>query len=111
MQSGLALNPATAPQFLDYLWDKLDFVLVMTVNPGFGGQKVLPACLKKVADIKCMAFAADAKIDIEVDGGVKATNIGNIAECGANVFVVGSAFFGADDKAISLKELHEGLKI
>ena len=111
VKSGLALNPATSPQFLDYLWDKLDFVLVMTVNPGFGGQKVLPPCLKKVADVKCMAFEANVNIDIEVDGGVKADNIGQIAECGANIFVVGSAFFGADNKAVALKQLHEGLNI
>jgi ribulose-phosphate 3-epimerase len=111
VKAGLALNPATAPQLLDYLWDKLDFVLVMTVNPGFGGQKVLNSCLKKVTDVKCMAFEAGAEILIEVDGGVKAQNIGNIAECGANVFVVGSAFFGAENKAEALKGLHEGLKI
>ena len=83
----------------------------MTVNPGFGGQKVLPPCLKKVADVKCMAFEANVNIDIEVDGGVKADNIGQIAECGANIFVVGSAFFGADNKAVALKQLHEGLNI
>ncbi len=110
-KAGLALNPATAPQMLDYLWDKLDFVLVMTVNPGFGGQKVLPSCLKKVADVKCMAFEANANVFIEVDGGVKDSNIQHIAECGATVFVVGSAFFGADNKAKALEYLNKALEI
>ncbi len=110
VKAGLALNPATSPLFLRYLWDKLDFVLVMTVNPGFGGQKVLPACLKKVTDVKRLAAEANVRPLIEVDGGVKASNIKEIADCGANVFVVGSAFFGADDKKQALDALQLSLE-
>ena len=91
IKAGLALNPSTPPQMLRYLWDKLDFVLVMTVNPGFGGQSTIPATLTKVADIKAMAKAENKDILIEVDGGVKSTNIKEISSYGAEVFVVGSA--------------------
>ena len=110
VKAGLALNPSTPPQMLRYLWDKLDFVLVMTVNPGFGGQKTIPATLTKVYDVKAMAKADGKDILIEVDGGVKASNIREIALSGADVFVVGSAFFGATDKKEALKGLHDALE-
>lgn len=109
IKAGLALNPSTPPQMLRYLWDKLDFVLVMTVNPGFGGQSTIPATLTKVADIKTMAKAENKDILIEVDGGVKSTNIKEIASYGAEVFVVGSAFFGTPDKSAALSSLHSAL--
>lgn len=109
IKAGLALNPSTPPQMLRYLWDKLDFVLVMTVNPGFGGQSTIPATLTKVADIKAMAKAENKDILIEVDGGVKSTNIKEIASYGAEVFVVGSAFFGTPDKSAALTSLHSAL--
>jgi ribulose-phosphate 3-epimerase len=109
IKAGLALNPSTPPQMLRYLWDKLDFVLVMTVNPGFGGQSTIPATLTKVADIKAMAKAENKDILIEVDGGVKSTNIKEIASYGAEVFVVGSAFFGTPDKSTALSSLHSAL--
>lgn len=109
VKAGLALNPSTAPQLLRYLWDKLDFVLVMTVNPGFGGQKVLSSCLRKVQDVRRMAAEANVHPLIEVDGGVKVQNIQEIADKGANVFVVGSAFFGEKDKTAALKSLREAL--
>ena len=109
-KAGLALNPATPPQLLRYLWAKLDFVLVMTVNPGFGGQKTIPATLTKVADVKTMAEMDDAKIFIEVDGGVKDSNIKEISSYGASVFVVGSAFFGADNKQVAIDALHKALE-
>ncbi|WP_234973806.1 ribulose-phosphate 3-epimerase [Succinivibrio dextrinosolvens] len=109
IKAGLALNPSTPPQMLRYLWDKLDFVLVMTVNPGFGGQSTIPATLTKVADIKAMAKAENKDILIEVDGGVKSTNIKEIASYGAEVFVVGSAFFGTPDKSAALSSLHSAL--
>ncbi|WP_281071676.1 ribulose-phosphate 3-epimerase [Succinivibrio dextrinosolvens] len=109
IKAGLALNPSTPPQMLRYLWDKLDFVLVMTVNPGFGGQSTIPATLTKVADIKAMAKAENKDILIEVDGGVKSTNIKEIASYGADVFVVGSAFFGTPDKSAALSSLHSAL--
>ena len=79
IKAGIALNPSTPPQMLRYLWDKLDFVLVMTVNPGFGGQSTIPATLTKVSDIKAMAKAENRDILIEVDGGVKSSNIKEIS--------------------------------
>lgn len=109
LKAGVALNPSTPPQLLRYLWDKLDFVLVMTVNPGFGGQKTIPATLTKVADVKAMAKEANKDILVEVDGGVKDSNIKEIASFGADIFVVGSAFFGASDKKAALKSLHQAL--
>ncbi|MGN0915062.1 MAG: ribulose-phosphate 3-epimerase [Succinivibrio sp.] len=108
-KAGLALNPSTPPQLLKYLFDKLDFLLVMTVNPGFGGQKTIPATLLKVADIKKMQEEAGVDIPVEVDGGVKSSNIAEIASYGAEIFVVGSAFFGADDKKQALADLKKAL--
>ena len=110
-KSGLVLNPGTAPQMLRYLWDKLDFVLVMTVNPGFGGQKLIPAALQKVSDVRRMADEANVKPAIEVDGGVDPVTVGACAKAGANVFVVGSAFFGKSDRKAALAALHEGLTL
>ena len=109
IKAGIALNPSTPPQMLRYLWDKLDFVLVMTVNPGFGGQSTIPATLTKVTDIKAMAKAENRDILIEVDGGVKSSNIKEISSFGAEVFVVGSAFFGTSDKKAALSSLHSAL--
>ncbi|MBQ9220023.1 MAG: ribulose-phosphate 3-epimerase [Succinivibrio dextrinosolvens] len=109
IKAGIALNPSTPPQMLRYLWDKLDFVLVMTVNPGFGGQSTIPATLTKVSDIKAMAKAENRDILIEVDGGVKSSNIKEISSFGAEVFVVGSAFFGTADKKAALSSLHSAL--
>lgn len=108
-KAGIALNPGTAPQCLRYLWDKLDFVLVMTVNPGFGGQKLIPACLQKVADVKRMATEANVKPLIEVDGGVDARTIKSCADAGANLFVVGSAFFGKADRKEAAAALRQAL--
>ncbi len=110
IKAGVALNPATPPQLLRYIWDKLDFVLVMTVNPGFGGQSTIPATLTKVADIRDMEMRMDKHLLIEVDGGVKESNIKEISLQGANVFVVGSAFFGAKDKKSALESLNNALE-
>lgn len=109
IKAGLALNPSTPPQMLRYLWDKLDFVLVMTVNPGFGGQKTIQATLKKVTDVKNMAKEENREILVEVDGGVKSSNISEIASYGAEVFVVGSALFGASDKKLAMDDLKKAL--
>jgi ribulose-phosphate 3-epimerase len=109
IKAGLALNPSTPPQMLRYLWDKLDFVLVMTVNPGFGGQKTIQATLKKVTDVKNMAKEENREILVEVDGGVKSSNISEIASYGAEVFVVGSALFGSSDKKQAMDDLKKAL--
>lgn len=96
VKAGLALCPATPLCVLDYLWDKLDMVLLMTVNPGFGGQKYIPAITEKIAALRKMIDEKGLKIDIEVDGGVNDSTIRTVLEAGANVLVAGSAVFGDD---------------
>lgn len=97
-KAGLALNPATPLNVLDYVWDKLDMVVIMSVNPGFGGQSFIPSALKKISALKTAAVKNGRDdLIIEVDGGVKPNNIGEIASAGANMFVAGSAIFGSDD--------------
>ena len=98
-KSGLVFNPATPLDYLDYVMDKVDMVLLMSVNPGFGGQKFLPSALEKlkVARKKIDAYTQETgrEIWLEIDGGVNANNIADIARAGANTFVAGSAVFGA----------------
>lgn len=108
-KAGLVLNPGTAPSALRYLWDRLDFVLVMTVNPGFGGQKLIPAALQKVNDIKLMAKQAGREIEIEVDGGVAESTVKACADAGASIFVVGSALFGQENYVEALGKLKRAL--
>ena len=97
-KAGLALNPATPLNVLDYVWDKLDMVVIMSVNPGFGGQSFIPSALKKISALRTAAVKNGRDdLIIEVDGGVKPNNIGEIASAGANMFVAGSAIFGSDD--------------
>ena len=109
-KAGLALNPSTYPSLLKYLWDRLDFVLVMTVNPGFGGQSLIPATLQKITDVRRMATASNVKPLIEVDGGVSPATVKACAVAGANIFVVGSAFFGKDNYVEALKDLNQALE-
>ncbi|WP_075292621.1 ribulose-phosphate 3-epimerase [Pararhizobium arenae] len=90
-KAGVSLNPATPPSVIEYVLDTVDLVLVMSVNPGFGGQKFLPSVLDKIRAIKKMI--GDRPIDIEVDGGVATDTIADISAAGANVFVAGSAIF------------------
>ena len=92
----VALNPATPLSALDYVLDELSMVLIMTVNPGFGGQKLIPYCLDKVSQLRKIIEERGLEIDIEVDGGIKASNAKEVAESGANVLVGGSAVFGGD---------------
>ncbi len=94
---GLVLNPATPIDFLDYTLPKLDLVLLMSVNPGFGGQKFIPSVLDKVRAVRKRIDALGKPIRLEIDGGVKVDNIGDIARAGADTFVAGSAIFGAND--------------
>ena len=95
-KAGLVLNPATSPAVLEYAMDKLDMVLLMSVNPGFGGQKFIPSTLKKLRHVRRMIDDSGLDIRLEVDGGVNVNNIRQIAEAGADAFVAGSAIFGAD---------------
>ncbi len=96
-KSGLVFNPATPLHCLDYLLDELDLVLLMSVNPGFGGQQFIPATLDKLRQARSIVDAAENPIRLEVDGGVGAGNIREIAEAGADMFVAGSAIFGSGD--------------
>lgn len=96
-KAGLVLNPATPLSVLDYTLDKLDLVLVMSVNPGFGGQKFIPGALDKLRAIRERIARSGREIWLEVDGGVKTDNIAEIARAGADTFVAGSAIFGSGD--------------
>jgi len=98
-QAGLVLNPATPVEVLDYTLENLDLVLVMSVNPGFGGQGFIDSALRKIEAIRRRIDATGKPIRLEVDGGVKADNIGRIAAAGADTFVAGSAIFNAPDYA------------
>jgi len=96
-KAGLVFNPATPLSHLDHVIDKVDLVLIMSVNPGFGGQKFIPQALKKLAAARSRIDASGREIWLEVDGGVKVDNIAEIARAGADTFVAGSAIFGAKD--------------
>src|SRR5213083_2475117 len=98
-KAGLVFNPATPLAHLDHVMDKVDLVLIMSVNPGFGGQAFIPSALEKVREVRRRIDASGRDIWLEVDGGVKADNIGSIAAAGADTFVAGSAVFGAKDRA------------
>ena len=94
-KAGLVLNPAVGPDVLKYVMDKLDMVLLMSVNPGFGGQKFIPSTIDKVREVRAMIDASGYDIRLEVDGGISAKNIAEIAAAGADTFVAGSAIFNA----------------
>ncbi len=96
-KAGLVFSPATPLSWLDYVLDKIDMVLIMSVNPGFGGQSFIPAALDKLREVRKIIDASGKPIRLEIDGGVKVSNIGEIAAAGADTFVAGSAVFGADD--------------
>lgn len=96
-EAGLVLNPATSLDHLKYVMDKLDFVLVMSVNPGFGGQNFIPSTLNKIRQIRTLIADSGRDIRIEIDGGVKVDNIRAIAEAGADTFVAGSAIFNQEN--------------
>lgn len=96
-KAGLVFNPATPLHYLDYVMDKIDMVLLMSVNPGFGGQKFIPATLNKLRQVRKMIDASGFPIRLEIDGGVKVENIREIASAGADTFVAGSAIFNTPD--------------
>jgi ribulose-phosphate 3-epimerase len=96
-KAGVSINPATPVSTLDVILDDLDLVLLMSVNPGFGGQSFIPATLAKIAELRQRIEERGLKVEIEVDGGVKADNIGSMAAAGADVFVAGSAVFSTPD--------------
>ena len=104
-QAGLVLNPATPVDVLDWVLDELDLVLLMSVNPGFGGQSFIPSTLEKLRAVRRKIDASGRSIRLEVDGGVKADNIGAIAAAGADAFVAGSAIFNAPDYAAVIQAM------
>jgi ribulose-phosphate 3-epimerase len=104
-KAGVSLNPATPLQALDYILADLDLVLLMTVNPGFGGQSFIEACLPKIHSLRAMLDDRGCEAELEVDGGVKTSNISAIAHAGADVFVAGSAVFGSQDYTTTIAEL------
>ncbi len=112
-KAGLVLNPATPLTCLDHTLEKLDLVLLMTVNPGFGGQQFIRAVLPKIAEVRRRIAKLGRDIWLEVDGGVKADNIAEIAAAGADTFVAGSAIFGAKDRdyATAIRDLRARLVV
>ena len=108
-RAGLVFNPATPLSYLDYVLDKLDLVLIMSVNPGFGGQSFIPSALDKLRRVREMIDASGRPIRLEVDGGVKPSNIGEIARAGADTFVAGSAIFGERDYAKVIAAMREAV--
>jgi ribulose-phosphate 3-epimerase len=104
---GLVLNPATPLAYLDHVMDKVDMILLMSVNPGFGGQKFIPSALAKLAAVRERILVSGREIRLEIDGGVKVDNIGAIARAGADTFVAGSAIFGAKDYAATIRRMRE----
>ena len=107
---GLVFNPATPLNWLDHTIHKIDMVLIMSVNPGFGGQKFIPTALDKLRLARERIRASGREIRLEIDGGVKADNIEAIARAGADTFVAGSAIFGAKDYAATIAAMREGIR-
>ena len=108
-QAGLVFNPATPLTYLDYVLDKVDLVLLMSVNPGFGGQSFIPATLKKLQQARHIIDQSGLPIRLEIDGGVKVENIREIAEAGADTFVAGSAIFSQSDYQQVIKAMRAEL--
>ncbi len=109
-KAGLAFNPATPLHVLDEAIDLLDLVLIMSVNPGFGGQAFIESSLAKVAEARRRIDAAGREVRLEIDGGVRAENIGQAAAAGADTFVAGSAVFGAEDYAAAIGAMRQALE-
>ena len=109
LKVGVALNPATPLSALDYVLEELDMVLIMTVNPGYGGQSYIAKMDDKIKELRAIINEKGLDIDIEVDGGISAKNVAHVKECGANVFVAGSAVFNGDI-ASSAKDILEAME-
>jgi ribulose-phosphate 3-epimerase len=106
---GLVFNPATPLDWLDYTLDKIDLVLLMSVNPGFGGQQFIPGVLPKIAEVRRRVRASGRDVRVEVDGGIKADNIAAVAAAGADTFVAGSAIFGSADYAATIAAMRRAV--
>jgi len=110
-KAGLVFNPATPLSHLDHTLDKLDLVLLMSVNPGFGGQQFIDAVLPKIAEVRGRIRKSGRDVWLEVDGGVKTDNIAGIAKAGADTFVAGSAVFGSKDYAATIRDMRARLAV
>jgi len=110
-KAGLVFNPATPLVWLDHALEKLDLVLLMSVNPGFGGQQFIPSVLPKIAEVRRRIAATGRDVWLEVDGGIKVENIGEVAGAGADTFVAGSAIFGAKDYAATIRDMRARLAV
>ena len=108
-QAGLVINPATSLQCLEHVMDKLDMILLMSVNPGFGGQSFIPNTLKKLSQVRELIEQSGRDIRLEVDGGVKIDNIQEIAKAGADAFVAGSAIFNTDDYQATIAAMRNNI--
>ena len=108
-KSGLVFNPAAGLHTLEYVMDKVDMILLMSVNPGFGGQAFIPGTLNKLRQARSLIDASDLPIRLEIDGGVSTANIGEIAAAGADTFVAGSAIFNSDDYTATIAEMRKEL--
>ena len=106
-RAGIALNPASPLSLLDHILDKIDFILIMSVNPGFGGQKFISNSLEKIKRCKEMIDNSGCKVEIEVDGGIGIENIKSIKDAGANIFVAGSAIFNSDSYDDAIKKMKQ----
>jgi ribulose-phosphate 3-epimerase len=110
IKAGVSINPATPVSQLESIIADIDLVLLMSVNPGFGGQKFIPATMEKIKKVKEMIRAAGSRAVIEVDGGVKQDNAREIADAGADMLVMGSAFFESDDYKKTMEKLHDNFR-
>ena len=108
-KAGLVLNPAVPPDCLRYVMDRLDMILLMSVNPGFGGQKFIPSTIDKVREVRQLIDNSGFDIRLEVDGGISANNIAEVAAAGADTFVAGSAIFNADDYKTVIDDMRQQL--
>jgi len=108
-KAGLVLNPAVGPDVLKYVMDKLDMILLMSVNPGFGGQSFIPSTLDKIKEVRALIDASGRDIRLEVDGGISAKNIAEVAAAGADTFVAGSAIFNGGDYSETIEKMRNEL--
>jgi ribulose-phosphate 3-epimerase len=110
-KAGLVLNPATPVDCLDYTLEKLDLVLIMSVNPGFGGQQFIRSVLPKIGEVRKRIDKLGKEVWLEVDGGIKTDNIAEVARAGADTFVAGSAIFGSKDYAATIRQMRDKLAV
>ena len=110
-KAGIALNPASSLSLLDHILDKIDFILIMSVNPGFGGQKFIANSLEKIKKCKEMIDVSGCNVEIEVDGGIGIKNIKSIKEAGANIFVAGSAIFNSKSYDEAIKKMKQEISV